>query len=111
MPSPSLSVIIIAKNEAHNIQRCLRSVLWVDEIIVLDSGSTDNTVEISRLYTAKVYTTDWPGYGPQKNRALALAQGDWVLSLDADEWLSHGLRDEIQSAILSPQYQAYYFVD
>lgn len=81
-----LSVIIITKNEAANLGACLASVAFADEIIVLDSGSTDNTLDIARFHGAKVHsTTDWPGFGPQKNRALALATGDWVLSIDADE--------------------------
>lgn len=106
---PSISVIIIAKNESRNIARCLRSVAhWVDEIIVLDSGSTDNTVEICRRYTPQVYATDWPGYGPQKQRALALAKGEWVLSLDADEWIRPSLRKEIQLTIQKGQFHGYY---
>lgn len=106
---PKLSVIIIAKNEAHNIARCLRSVYsWVDEIIVLDSGSTDETVRICHQYTSLVYITDWPGYGPQKNRALQMSSGNWVLSLDADEWVTKHLRNEIQQAIQMTSYQAFY---
>ena len=83
-----LSVIVITKNEETSIRRCLDSVAWADEIVVLDSGSTDATVNICREYTAHVHQTDWPGFGPQKNRALARATGDWVLSLDADEWMT-----------------------
>lgn len=99
----TLSVIVIAKNEARNIGRCLRSVSgWADEIIVLDSGSADHTVEICRRYTPQVHLTDWPGYGPQKQRALALARGDWVLSLDADEWVRRDLRAEIQRVVQAP---------
>lgn len=93
---PLLSAIIITKNEEDRIETCLQSVLPVaDEIIVLDSGSKDKTVEISRKYTDNVYETDWPGYGPQKQRALEKATGEWVLSIDADEALSHELADEI----------------
>lgn len=94
-----LSIIIISKNAAKHIQRCLESVKWADEIIVLDSGSTDNTVDICKQYTDQVFTTDWPGFGPQKNRALAKATGEWVLSLDADEALSPELQQEIQKVI------------
>ncbi|MFK5951172.1 MAG: glycosyltransferase, partial [Methylococcales bacterium] len=65
-----LSVIIITKNESEHIARCLTSVSWADEIIVFDSGSTDNTVSICKQFTPHVYQTDWPGFGPQKNRAL-----------------------------------------
>jgi glycosyltransferase involved in cell wall biosynthesis len=94
-----LSVIIITKNEAHNIAACLDSVAWVDEIIVVDSGSTDNTISICQSKNAQVLQTDWHGFGPQKNRALALAHGDWILSIDADERVSDQLRVEIQAAI------------
>ncbi len=92
---PLLSVIIITKNEAHNIEDCLQSVAFADEIVIVDSGSTDNTVEIVRQYTDKILVTDWPGYGAQKQRALELATGDWVLSLDADERVTPELKAEI----------------
>jgi glycosyltransferase involved in cell wall biosynthesis len=98
-----LSVIIITKNEAASIRRCIASVQWADEIIVVDSGSTDNTVEICRELGAKVtVTADWPGFGAQKNRALELTTQAWVLSLDADEWVTPELRDEIRAAIKNP---------
>lgn len=102
-----LSVIIIAKDEEANIERCLQSVHFADEIIVLDSGSKDNTVAIARRYTEKVFLTDWPGYGIQKQRALEKAQGDWVLNLDADESVSRELQQEIQEAMASDSYHAY----
>ncbi|HQP66298.1 MAG TPA: glycosyltransferase family 2 protein [Quisquiliibacterium sp.] len=95
MPLPRLSVTIITKNEAHRIERCLRSVAFADEIVVVDSGSTDATVDIARRLGARVLVTDWPGFGVQKNRALDLARGDWVLSLDADEVVGDDLRAEI----------------
>jgi glycosyltransferase involved in cell wall biosynthesis len=98
----SLSVIIITKNEEQNMRGCLESASWADEIIVVDSGSNDNTVAICNELGAKALVMDWPGFGPQKNRALALATGDWVLSLDADERVSSELRSEIQSAIANP---------
>lgn len=98
----SLSVIIIAQNEAEAIRDCLESVAWVDEIVVVDSGSTDGTVEICRELGARVQQADWPGFGPQKNRALALATCEWVLSLDADERVSPELRAEIEYAIAHP---------
>lgn len=95
----SLSVVIIARNEARVIARCLESVAWADEIVLLDSGSTDGTADIARARNARVtVTAEWPGYGPQKNRALDLATGDWVLSLDADEWVTPELRADIQRA-------------
>jgi glycosyltransferase involved in cell wall biosynthesis len=95
-----LSVILIAMNEEASIARALRSVAFADEIVVVDSGSSDRTVEIARELGAKVTVTDdWPGFGPQKNRALDLATGDWVLSLDADEWLTAESAAEIGHAI------------
>ena len=96
---PSLSVIIITKNSAETIEKCLSSVTWADEIIVLDSGSTDETVSICRKYTTHVIETDWPGFGPQKNRALEKATGDWIFSIDSDEWISDASRDEITQVI------------
>ena len=95
----SLSVVIITKNEESAIEACLESVTWADEIIILDSGSEDRTVEICRRYTDRVYETDWPGFGPQKNRALEKATGDWILSLDADERISPKLKEEILQVI------------
>lgn len=98
-----LSVIVITKNEESAIVDCLASVAWADELIVVDSGSTDRTVELCRGYTDKVHlTADWPGFGRQKNRALALATGDWVLSLDADERVTPELRREIEAAMDHP---------
>lgn len=99
----ALSVILIVKDAARDIQRCLESVKWADEIIILDSGSQDNTLEICREYTQNIFSTDWPGFGIQKNRALDRAKGKWVLSIDADEALSLGLIDEIKQIISSTQ--------
>lgn len=94
-----LSVIIITKNEAHAIGACLASVAWADEVIVVDSGSDDDTVEICQNFGAFVSTNSWQGYGNQKNHALALAKGDWVLSIDADERVTPALQKEIIYAI------------
>jgi glycosyltransferase involved in cell wall biosynthesis len=107
MKRATLSVILITKNEADLVAQCLDSVAWADEIVVLDSGSSDATVEICRRYTDKVYETDWPGFGAQKNRALDLATSEWVLSLDADEVLTPGLINEIQRTLQAPQAQGY----
>lgn len=91
-----LSVAIIACNEAHRIARCLQSVAFADQVVVLDSGSTDDTVAIARGLGADVEVTpDWPGFGPQKNRALARCRYRWVLSIDADEQVSDALAAEI----------------
>lgn len=107
---PSLSVTVITKNEAHNIEACLRSVAFADEVIVLDSGSTDATVELAVSMGAKVSERiDWEGFGIQKNRALALATSEWVLSIDADERVSPELQDEIRAVVNDPQFDAYSF--
>ncbi len=107
-PAMRLSVIVICLNEAANIQACLQSVTFADECIVLDSGSTDGTQAIARACGAKLFEhADWPGFGLQKNRALALAQGEWVLSLDADERVSPALAIEIQQAMANPARVAY----
>ncbi len=95
----SLSVIIITRDESATIRRCLQSVAWADEIVVVDSGSSDATASICREFTDQVHVTDWPGFGPQKNRALGHARGDWVLSIDADEYLTPALRTEIEHTL------------
>lgn len=106
--SPTLSVIIISRNESANIEACLDSVAFADEVIVLDSGSSDDTVFLARAKRAKVYVTeDWPGFGPQKNRALALATCEWVLSIDADERVGHDLLNEIQKVIAEATWDAF----
>ena len=95
-----LSVAIITRDEAHRIARCLESVAFADQIVVLDSGSTDDTVAIARRLGAEVeITPDWPGFGVQKNRALDRCRHRWVLSLDADEQVSDGLAAEILQAL------------
>jgi len=105
---PRLSATIIVKNGERTIERCLRSVSFADEIIVLDSGSTDQTLAIARRHTECVHVSaDWPGFGRQKNRALDLATGEWVLSLDADEYLTSALAEEIQRAIAKPDCDVY----
>ncbi|WP_279132583.1 glycosyltransferase family 2 protein [Photobacterium phosphoreum] len=94
----SLSVILITKNEADRVELCLQSIVDIaDEIIVLDSGSTDETVAICQRYTDNVTVTDWPGFGKQKQRALDKASCDWVLSIDADE----ALDEQMQQALVS----------
>ncbi|MGB1270973.1 MAG: glycosyltransferase family 2 protein, partial [Endozoicomonas sp.] len=96
---PTISVSIITKNAMPRLQETLESVKWADEIIVLDSGSSDNTVEVSRQYTDKVYETDWPGFGIQHQRALKKCSGDWILSVDSDEVVTEALKNEILKAI------------
>ena len=106
----SLSVTVITKNEAHNIGACLHSVMFADQIVVVDSGSTDETVQIAKSLGAKVVIRpDWRGFGVQKNRALALANSEWVLSLDADERLTPELLAEIQAILRAPRFDVYSF--
>ncbi len=96
----AISAIIITKNEQDAIEACIRSLGCCDEIIVLDSGSTDATCERAAQLGARVsVSADWPGFGPQKNRVLALATRPWVLSIDADEQLSPALADEIERVV------------
>jgi glycosyltransferase involved in cell wall biosynthesis len=104
----SISVAIIARNEAETIGGTLESVKWANEIVLVDSGSSDETVEIAKGYGARVFSENWKGYGPQVNSALDKCTSDWILNLDADEALTPELEKEIQ-ALLSgePQYAAY----
>ncbi|MFC1237527.1 glycosyltransferase family 2 protein [Vibrio sp. F74] len=100
MRKHTLSVIVITKNESDRIEACLSSVVDVaDEIIVLDSGSTDDTVELCKKYTDNVEVTDWPGFGKQKQRALDKATCDWVLSIDADEALDETMAKDLQALL------------
>jgi len=92
----SLSVVIITKNEEANLARTLRSVAWADEIVVVDSGSTDRTREIAESFHAKFFVEEWKGFAAQKNSGLQKASGDWVLSLDADEAVDPVLAEEIR---------------
>jgi glycosyltransferase involved in cell wall biosynthesis len=94
-----LSVCIICGNEARNIRRCLDSVTWADEIVVVNSLSSDDTVEIVRQYTDALFQRAWTGYADQKNLGLSKAYGDWVLSLDADEAVTPELKQEILTEI------------
>ena len=94
-----LSIILITRNEAANIRACLESVAWADEIIVVDSGSSDDTVAIAREFTQHVYEHDWPGFGAQKNRALDYATNKWVFSIDADERVTPELRTAIEAVL------------
>ena len=104
----SLSVILITRNEAANIRECLQSVSWADEIVVVDSGSTDETAAIARSMGARVYEHDWPGFGPQKNRALGYATSDWVFSIDADERVTPELRAELEQAMRDDKADGYF---
>lgn len=105
--SAGLSVVLIVRNEAARLEACLASVAWADEIVVVDSGSTDDTVAIARRFTDKVVGAEWSGFGALKNKALELATRDWVLSLDADEQVSPELRAEIGRAMSAGDRDGY----
>jgi glycosyltransferase involved in cell wall biosynthesis len=105
---PKLSVTVITHNEAADIGPALASAQWADELIVVDSGSTDDTVAIARQFTERVIVRDWPGYGAQKNIAASLASNDWILSLDADERITPALAEEIRALLAgNPPAAAY----
>ena len=95
----SLSVVIITLNEEANLARTLASVAWADEIVVLDSGSTDRTREVAESFRAKFFVEPWKGFAAQKNSALEKATGDWILSLDADEEVEPALAEEIRAVL------------
>jgi len=104
-----LSVTIITYNEEKCIRDALESVKWADEIVVIDSLSTDRTVEICREYTERVYQVAWHGYVKQKNIATEKTSYDWVLNIDADERISEGLAKEIRQVLAeTPQYAGYF---
>ncbi|NOX19673.1 MAG: glycosyltransferase family 2 protein [Nitrospirae bacterium] len=103
-----LSAIVITKNEEKNIKRCLSGLLWCDEIIVVDSGSTDNTLEIAKGFTDRIYVENWKGYGPQKQSALEKARGEWVFSIDADEVVTEALSEEIKKTVSDTTRAGFY---
>jgi len=103
-----LSVAIITKNEEHNIEDALKSVADAREIIVVDSFSSDKTVEICRKYTEKVFQHHWEGFAKQKQKAVDYAGGEWILILDADERVTPELKTEIKSAISNADCNGYY---
>jgi len=105
----ALSVTIVTRNEERNLGRCLASVAWADDVVVVDSGSTDRTGAIALASGARCVTNPWPGYAAQKNHAASLAKHPWVLSLDADEWLEPGAEGEIRATLTSPRHVAYAF--
>jgi glycosyltransferase involved in cell wall biosynthesis len=103
----SFSVVIIAKNAATQLAACLDSASFADEIVVVDSGSSDGTAELAASRGARVLQKEWLGYGPQKQFAVDAAAHDWVLCLDADERVSEPLRTSILAALAAPAAQAY----
>ena len=95
----SITAFVVCCNEAKHIRRCLESIKWCHEIVVVDSGSTDGTLDICREYTSRIFQRPWPGFVEQKRYALAQCRSDWVLNIDADEEVSPELKDEILSAL------------
>jgi glycosyltransferase involved in cell wall biosynthesis len=107
---PKLTVTVITRDEAANIAAALASVAWADEIVVVDSGSTDDTVATAKRHTSKVFVKDWPGFAAQKNWAAEQASHDWILSIDADERVPAALASEIQSALTAePPFRSFRF--
>jgi glycosyltransferase involved in cell wall biosynthesis len=105
---PKLTVTIIARNEAADIRDALESASWADEIIVVDSQSSDETVAMARQYTGRVVVREWPGYAAQKNYAASLASHEWIFSLDADERITPELAGEIRTILgRGPSHAAY----
>jgi len=96
---PKLTVTVITRNEASNIDAALLSVSWADEIVVIDSESTDDTAARARKYNARIEVRPWPGYSAQKNYAASIASNDWILSLDADERVTPELAAEIKALL------------
>jgi glycosyltransferase involved in cell wall biosynthesis len=105
--APRLTVTVITWNEEERLRRCLDSVAWADELVVVDAGSEDKTVQIARSFTDHVVVRPWDGFAPQKNFALTRATGDWILSLDADEEVSPELAEEIRRVIAAPTADGY----
>ena len=105
-----LTVTVITHNEAPHIAEALRSIAWADEIIVIDSGSSDGTVEAARPLATRVEVRAWSGYGTQKNYAASLASHDWILSIDADERVAPALGEEIRSLLTTGPTAAGYSI-
>lgn len=107
-PSKKLSAIIITKNEEDNIGRCVKSVAFADEVIVVDAESNDQTVAIAKRLGAQTFVRPWPGYGPQKNFGASKAEGEWLLFIDADEEVTPELAEEIKKTIHENQKDFYW---
>jgi glycosyltransferase involved in cell wall biosynthesis len=105
---PKLCVTVITRNEAADLPHALESVAWADELVVVDSESSDETAAIARRFTDRVVVRPWPGYVEQKNFAASLASHDWILSLDADERVTPALAAEIRAVLAAPAASAAY---
>jgi len=104
-----VSAVIITLNAASQLEACLRSLAFCDEIVVVDSGSTDETAEIAKRHDVRILHAEWRGFGPQKQFAVEQATYDWVLCVDADEYVSEPLRESIVAALVEPWTHAYRF--
>ena len=101
---------VVTLNEEDRLRACLESVVWAEDLVVIDAGSSDKTVAIAREFTDRVQFRAWDGYGTQKNFAIGQCRGDWILSLDADERVSEALRKEIQATLGREPREAGFFV-
>jgi glycosyltransferase involved in cell wall biosynthesis len=106
---PPLSAVLITLNAASQLEPCLRSLDFCDEIIIVDSGSTDDTAYLAERHGARVIQSEWRGFGPQKQFAVTQARNDWVLCIDADERVSEELKNRILAALAAPQCRAFQF--
>lgn len=105
----TIAAVVIIMNAENTLERCLASLSWCDEIIVVDSGSTDSTEKIARKYTDKFFYNRWKGYSEQKNFAVSLTNSEWIINLDSDERLSTSSSEEIKIAIKKQDINGYYF--
>jgi len=103
-----ISVVIITKNEEKFISDAIKSALWADEVLILDSGSEDKTCEIAKKLGARVEKSEWFGFGRQKQKAVSLAKNDWVFVLDSDERITNELKNEILNELKNPKFDAYF---
>ena len=103
-----ISVVIITKNEEKFISDAIKSALWADEVLILDSGSEDKTCEIAKKLGARVEYQEWLGFGRQKQKAVSLAKNDWVFVLDSDERITNELKNEILNELKNPKFDAYF---
>ena len=107
--SATISAVLIVKNEADSLRACLESVKWCDEIVIMDSGSSDSTLKIAAEYTDKIFTeSDWQGFGQQRQRAQAKVSSDWIFMIDADEHVTPQLKASIQSIVSENKQDSVY---
>lgn len=103
-----VSVVMITRNEEKHMEKCLESINWADDIVIVDSFSEDKTVEIAKKFNCKVFQKDFIGFGPLKNYAVSKASNRWILNLDADERITPELENEIRKILENPDYDGYY---